>query len=99
MKTKIMGFIFASFLSAFCQAQSTTPHKQYNYSYDANGNRIERDMQVVMLVPKVANPNQPADLRWGLSPVEMEKGATLDWQKAYAKSLPQPRHPAGYGYS
>jgi hypothetical protein len=90
MKTKIMGFIFASFLSAFCQAQSTTPHKQYNYSYDANGNRIERDMQVVMLVPKVANPNQPADLSGGLSPVEMEKGATVETGDLTLKAYPNP---------
>jgi YD repeat-containing protein len=92
MKTKIMGFIFASFLSCFSQAQTTIPHNQYDYTYDANGNRIERDMQEVLLVPyqKTTSPNAVTTLPNGLTPEQVAAGATLSAAGMQLSAYPNP---------
>jgi hypothetical protein len=91
MKNHIFSF-FAVFvlLAPTTQAQTTTPHKQYNYSYDANGNRIERDMQVVMLAPKTTDPNAITTLPNGLTPEQVAAGATLAAEGLTLNAYPNP---------
>ena len=91
MKNRIFSFLAGFVLLAITtQAQTTTPHNQYNYTYDANGNRIERDMMLVMLAPKVANPQQVTNLHNVLTPAQVEAGATLEADGFTLTAYPNP---------
>lgn len=90
MKKHILTLtIVVTLLAPTTQAQ-TTPHKQYNYSYDANGNRIERDMQVVMLAPKTTAPTAVTTLPNGVTPEQVAAGATLAAEGLTLNAYPNP---------
>jgi YD repeat-containing protein len=91
MKKYIFTLTMAvSLIAGTTQAQTTTPHKQYNYSYDANGNRIERDMQVVMLAPKTTDPTAITTLPDGVTQEEVAAGATLAAEGLTLNAYPNP---------
>jgi hypothetical protein len=79
-------------IGAYEMSAQTVSHNQYNYSYDANGNRIKRNMEEVLLVPhqKTTNPNAVTTLPNGLTPEQVAAGATVEAEGLTLNAYPNP---------
>ena len=88
MKTKL--FYTAVLVLALTGLSAQNPGKSHNYTYDANGNRIERDMMLVMLAPKVTNTLEATTLPNGLTPEQPVAGATLQAAGLTLNAYPNP---------